>query len=46
MNYQEELTFFESSLPIVLEITLGGLAFIDIHEFWHESLFACKGGSQ
>jgi len=46
MNYQEGLMFFESIFPVVVGITLGGLAFIGIQEFWHEFSFACKGGSQ
>ena len=46
MNYQEGLTFFESIFPVVVGITLGGLAFIGIQEFWNEFSMACKGGFQ
>ena len=46
INYQEGLTFFEFIVPVVVGITLGGLAFIGIQEFWHEFSVACKGGSQ
>ncbi len=46
MNYQEGLTFFESIFPVVVGITLSGLAFIGLQEFWHEFSVACKGGFQ
>ena len=46
MNHQEGLAFLDSILPIVVGVTLGGLAFIGIKEFWYEFSVACKGGSQ
>ena len=46
MNYQEELSLVEFILPIAVGMTLAGLAFIGIREFWHEFAVACKGGFQ
>ena len=46
MNYQEGLSLIESILPIAVGMSLVGLAFIGIREFWHEFAVACKGGFQ
>ena len=46
MNYQEGLNLIETILPIAVGMSLVGLAFIGIREFWHEFSVACKGGFQ
>ena len=46
MNYQEGLSLIDSILPIAVGMSLVGLAFIGIREFWHEFEVACKGGYQ
>ena len=46
MNYQEGLNLIESILPTAVGMSLVGLAFIGIREFWHEFAVACKGGFQ
>ena len=46
MNYQEGLHLIEFILPMAVGMTLVGLAFVGMREFWHECAVACKGGFQ